>query len=458
MKNISIKAKVTIWFTILMTILAIVAFGFIIYVGQNMVKATSKDKLIDFVDENCNDITYQKGKLTFSDGFDYYKDGMYLCVYDLDQKQVKGRTPQGFNNKKVPFDSNESQTLKSGDHNWFVYDTTYYLDGYGNFWVRGVVNDVNEQSTFNTLIYLASIILPIIIIIAALGGYLLIKRAFRPVRQIAESANRINDGSDLSSRIDLGEGKDEIYTLASTFDSMFDRLETSFENEKQFTNNASHELRTPTSVIISQCEFALENAETIEDAREALYIVLDQAEHMSSLISQLLSIARASNNSKHLNIDSIDIGDLAQVISEQQQESAAEKNILISCSAPQGIKVLGDQTMLMRVFINLISNAVKYSSSGSHIQVTVYESESENGSRSAVCSVKDDGIGIPEKDIDRIWDRFYRVDESRNAADDSTGLGLSMVKWMVEAHGGTISVTSELGKGSEFTFTIPEEM
>lgn len=458
MKHLSIKLRVTIWFTVLMAVLAVVAFCFIFYVGQNMVKASSKDKLIDFVDQNCNDVLYKNGALTFSDGFDYYKDGMYLSVYSLDKKLIRGKTPQGFDNSKVKFNSNETQTLKSGDKNWFIYDTTYYLDNYGNFWVQGIVNDVNEQSTFNTLIYLAAIVLPIIILIAALGGYIITKRAFKPVRQIAESANKINDGSDLSQRINLGEGKDEIYRLAKVFDNMFDRLKASFDNERRFTNDASHELRTPTSVIISQCEFALENAETMEEAREALYIVLEQAERISQLISELLAIARASKGTAQLNLDTVDIGELASIVSEQQQEQADARGITVMCSARPGLVTVGDQSMLMRIFINLISNAVKYGKDNGHVWVSVSESEAQNGEKHIICSVRDDGIGIAKENIDKIWERFYRVDQSRNAADDSTGLGLSMVKWMTEAHGGTITVQSEPGKGTEFILSLPEEM
>ena len=154
----------------------------------------------------------------------------------------------------------------------------------------------------------------IFVLFAAVGGYFITRRAFQPVRRIIQTAREIGEGNDLSRRIALGQGRDEVYTLAAEFDSMFARLEKAFEREKQFTSDASHELRTPTTVIISQCEYALERAKTLDEAREALHAILNQAEKMAVMISQLLMLARADKAHGKMQFETVNLSDLAMMV------------------------------------------------------------------------------------------------------------------------------------------------
>ena len=283
---------------------------------------------------------------------------------------------------------------------------------------------------------------------AAVGGYLITRRAFRPVRRIIQTAKEIGEGDDLSRRIALGEGRDEIYTLAAEFDRMFARLEKAFETEKQFTSDASHELRTPTTVIISQCEYAIENAQTLDEAKEALAAVLNQAEKMAALISQLLMLARADKGHEKLHFETVNLSDLASMVAEQQQENAEKRGIRIETNIQPDIEMLGDETMLMRIWINLIENGIKYGRENGWLNVQLAQKDG-----TIQGCVQDNGIGIAPENLARVWERFWQADPARSAS--GAGLGLSMVKWIVEAHGGEIHVESTLGQGTAFTFSFP---
>ena len=254
----------------------------------------------------------------------------------------------------------------------------------------------------------------------------------------------------MSRRIQLGPGNDEIHTLANEFDHMFARLEASFEAEKQFSNDASHELRTPTAVILTQCEDALESNASPEELRAALRAIQRQGEKMAGLLSQLLLLARADNGSQKLRREPVDLSEMAAAVAEEQRELAAEKRITVTADIAPGLVVQGDETLLMRVLINLMENGIKYGREGGHLTLTL------SGSETRVTGVvADDGIGIAAADLDKIWRRFWQADPARSRG--GAGLGLSMVKWIVEAHGGQITAASTLGRGTAFTFTLPRQ-
>ena len=305
------------------------------------------------------------------------------------------------------------------------------------------------------MIRLTAVALPVLTGFIALGGYYITKRAFRPVERIRKTAEEIAHGGDLSKRIELGNGKDEIYQLGETFDYMLDRLEESFEREKQFTSDASHELRTPTSVILAQSEYALKNAATLEDARESLTVIFRQAKRMSSLISQLLTLARADRGKIKPNLEMLDISELLEITILEMQTSAGEKGISISTDIEEPhIKMLADETMLMRIFVNLLQNAVIYGRENGWIHVSLKEQNQE-----IQIVIQDNGIGMEKDKLDKIWERFYQVNPSREKKDSgSSGLGLSMVKWMVGIHNGSISVDSQVNRGTIFTIKFPKKM
>ena len=229
------------------------------------------------------------------------------------------------------------------------------------------------------------------------------------MRQITATAEQIGGGRDLTQRIALGEGRDEIYTLAAAFDRMFDRLQSAFDRERQFTSDASHELRTPTAVIISQCEYALENAQTLDEAQAALGSVLEQAKRMSSLISQLLTLSRADRGQAKLNLELINLSELSEMVTEQIREQAVPFDIAVTSEIQPDILIRGDETMLMRMLLNLMENGLKYGRPGGHLSLSLYRLGDN-----AVGEITDDGIGISQEHLGKIWERFYQADPSRS--------------------------------------------
>lgn len=261
--------------------------------------------------------------------------------------------------------------------------------------------------------------------------------------------HQIQGDQDLSRRVELGKGKDEIYQLADTFDQLLTKIESAFQREQQFTSDVSHELRTPVTVILAQCDAILSDASLPAEQRVSIGLIQKKAQNMAQMISQLLLLSRADQGRQQLQPELLNLSELTEMVCEEQAMLSEEKKIAITTQIEPDLFVKVDETFYIRMLVNLISNAISYGKAGGHILVSCYEQ-----SGFFVGQVEDDGIGIAAEDLPHIWERFYRVDSSRSASGHS-GLGLSMVKWIVEAHGGTISVKSSPGEGSIFTFLLP---
>ena len=303
-----------------------------------------------------------------------------------------------------------------------------------------------DELIIKNLILVVAVAMPAFILFATLGGYWIAKKAFKPLEDIISTADSINEASDLSARIDVPSGSNEFIRLAKTFDQMFTRLEQSFEAEKQFTSDASHELRTPISVIKGACEYALKYDETPEERQETISMIHRQAVKMSGLVSQLLSMTRLEQGTEKANFEKINLTELTKSICTEQ--AYADRNVYFD--AKNEISAFVDTTLITRLIQNLIDNAVKYGKADRHVWVSITENEHE-----IQLSVKDDGIGIPIEEQSKIWQRFYQVDASRTG-DNGTGLGLSMVQMIAEIHGGYMSLESEPLKGSKFVLHLPK--
>lgn len=445
MNRLSIKLKVTLWYTLFMTVLALLAISLLFKMSNYQISSISQRNLTEVVLDNLEDITYDVEKNAFD--IDFFEDGVYISVYDTDQTLLFGKVPTNFHNN-VDFKSGSVQTVRDSEMGWYVYDILVEVNNYGNVWLRGVTSLSPANLAVNTMTQISLIVFPFLVIFIAIGGYFITKRAFHPIKQINDTAKKISGGNDLTKRIQLGKGKDEIHQLADTFDGMLDRLQNSFEKEKQFTSDVSHELRTPTSVILAQCEYALDNATSLEELKESLSVIYGQSKKMSSLISQLLTIARTDKGTQALHFEDVNLSDILEIVVDEQKDLAKAKDITILTDIEPNIIFNSDETMMMRLIINLISNAITYGKHGGNIWVGLSSKDS-----TIIGYVKDDRIGIPKDKISKIWDRFYQVDPSRTSnKEGGVGLGLSMVKWIVQVHGGTIAVESELNEGSTFTF------
>jgi heavy metal sensor kinase len=290
---------------------------------------------------------------------------------------------------------------------------------------------------------------PVAILAALVGGALLARRAIRPVEQIAATAQRITAQS-LNERIDLSEADVELERLAESFNQMVTRLENSFNQIRQFTADASHELRTPLTILKGETQVALRGPLSADECKRVLRSRGEELERMARIVDDLLTLSRADSRAAELDFQTVDLSDLV-IESCERLRSYAEAGLLslvVEDVAP--VEVRGDGVRLRQMIRNVLENAIKYTPEGGEIKVRL----SQEGEDCCKLTIADTGIGIPADSLPRIFDRFYRVDKARSRERGGSGLGLSIVKWVVEAHEGTISVESERGKGSVVTIVL----
>jgi two-component system OmpR family sensor kinase len=278
------------------------------------------------------------------------------------------------------------------------------------------------------------------------GVWWLLVRALRPLEKITAAALKIASG-DLSQRINVPDTESEFGRLAAVLNSTFARLETSFAQQRQFTSDASHELRTPISVLISEAQTTLARERSREDYRDALAASLDAAQKMRRLMESLLELARLDAGQETLRRDRINLAAIVQDSVKFVRALAAEARVQIHCELAD-VPMSCDASRIAQVVTNLLTNAIKYNYVSGEIRITT-----RLEGRTAVLSVADTGQGIPPSSLPRVFERFFMADESRSAG--NAGLGLSICKAIVEAHGGSIEVTSSLGRGSTFTVRLP---
>lgn len=452
MKRFSLKLKLTAMYSFFMVLVTCLCLAVLFSLSGNEILTSAQMHLRERVQESADEIELEDGEFEIDSDFYSLDNNVYLALYDTGGNFLYGKVPPGL--EQAPqFEDGKIQTVKSGTEQWYVYDVQYEMENGQEFYIRGVVSVTETQKEFLIAVRFAVILLPLTVILTALIGYRLIRRTLLPVRQMTETVQEIQKDGDLSRRIGVSQdtGKDEFYQLAGTFDGMLESLEQAFLREQQFTSDVSHELRTPVSVILAQCEASLNRTDLSEEQRKEILLIRKKAGEMSQMISQLLLLSRADQGRQQLNKEEINISELTEIIVEEQKMLAQRRKIEVHTEIEPDITGYLDESFYIRMLDNLISNAVSYGKEGGNIKVTLHQIPS--GVRG---TVEDDGIGISRDDQVHIWERFYRVDASRTGKEEGShsGLGLSMVKWIAQAHGGNVRVESELGKGSCFTFEL----
>jgi two-component system, OmpR family, heavy metal sensor histidine kinase CusS len=295
------------------------------------------------------------------------------------------------------------------------------------------------------------LVIPLALVLATLGGYWLSGRALAPVAQITNDARRIN-ATNLADRLAVPPAHDELRELSQTLNAMLGRIDRSVSQLRQFTADASHELRAPLALIYTAAEFSLRRERPREDLVEALEKILRESRHTTSLVDSLLLLARADSGEDNLQAPvAINVSSLCQDAADRAAELASAKGITVSTDLRStSIVVDGDETALRRLLLILADNAVKYTPAGGRVNVRLALEKD-----AALIRISDTGIGIAAADLPHVFDRFWRADKVRSRATGGTGLGLAIARWIVDRHGGTIVVSSELGKGSTFTVTLP---
>ncbi len=294
--------------------------------------------------------------------------------------------------------------------------------------------------------------------LGALPGYWIARRAMQPVRDITRLAREISD-SDLSRRLRI-VGRDEIGELARTFDAMLARLQAAFDRQRQFTADASHELRTPVSIISLEAQQALERPRTLDEYRQALVAIRGESEHMARLVADLLDLTRAEGGQTVLVREELDLSDLTLEVVERLAPAARMNALRLTVEELPEVTVVGDRAHLSRMLSNVLDNAIKYTAGyGCQIRVATGSRSLDNGSWAWV-RVDDDGPGIDAAHLPYVFDRFYRVDAARaSASGDGVpvghGLGLAIARWVARAYGGDINVRNPPSGGASFEIVLP---
>jgi len=298
------------------------------------------------------------------------------------------------------------------------------------------------------------LVLPIILLFSIGVGYLLSGRALRPLGSMIDELEAITDGRSLHRRLPSPtESADEMDRLAHTLNAMLARLEASFSALRRFIADASHELKTPLTVMRVGVEHSLTDARTAPETIAALDETLQEVRRMTELVDTLLTLARVDEGRMELHTEPVELSELLGEVYETAQMLGEEAGVEVTAEiAPPPVVVQGDRARLRQLALNLLSNAVKYTPAGGHVWLSLTARE-----EAATISVRDTGIGIAPGDVDRVFDRFWRADAARSRTGERPGfgLGLSICRWIAEAHGGSIAVTSRPARGSTFTVTLP---
>ncbi len=357
------------------------------------------------------------------------------------------------------------QTMKAASKGVITFETVEVM---GKYSLRVVTMPIIENEKMVGIVQVGSslegveealhqlllsllIAVPAALLIASAGGLFLANKALRPVDAITQIARRIGSG-DLSQRIRIKRVNDELGRLASTFNEMIAKLEKSFRQVKRFTADASHELKTPLTILRGEVEVGLKKKRGLKEYQQILASNLEEINRMSRIVEDLLTLSRADMGELTMEREEIELSALAREVWRDLRLLAKKKRIQLKFMDNGFTRVEGDSLFLRQLILNLTENGLKYTRAGGEVAVKVKGDRDQGMVR---LLVTDTGVGIPQKDLKRIFDRFYRVDGARSRETGGTGLGLSICQWIAQAHEGRIAVESRVGKGSTFTVTLP---
>jgi heavy metal sensor kinase len=342
------------------------------------------------------------------------------------------------------------QTIVNDGVQWRIY-TQRVVTNVGEFNVslqmaQSLDTLDNAQDSLTRLILIG---IPVVLLIAALIGMFIADQSLRPLNTMTQTAQQIN-GTDMAQRIDYKGPADELGRLAGTLNSMLDRLEAAFENERRFTADASHELRTPLTAIKGQIGVTLSRLRTPEEYQTTLMHIQHETDRLIRLTNDLLFLARLDSATTSHHDESLDLSDLVEAVVDQLLPIAEEKDVSVQCTLQQHIAIVGIPDHLIRLFLNLLDNAIKFTPSKGIITISSQQLE-----REVRISITDTGQGIAPEHLTKVFQRFYRVEADRSTRVGGMGLGLAIAYQIAREHQGRIEVESRLGTGSTFMVYLP---
>ena len=431
LSKIPVSIRVTVWFSSVIIILFLIILSSLILIEDKVVNDLSQKELVEAVEEIYED----------PEKFENFNDGIYYIKYNEQNEIIAGKFPKDFD-IALAFSIEDINIYQVENKKFLYYDTRLQDE---DDWIRGIYPLGKVQKEIETLWNIAIALSVLFLIFVVIVGYRIIKNAFKPVKQISDTALKIKRSKDFSNRIELEDSNDdEIHKMASTFNEMLDTVEEVFIHEKQFSSDVSHELRTPITVILAQSDYALQYSDTFEEAKESLEVINRHAKRMTNLINQIMELSKLERQ-KEIEKEKINLSNIVLQLLEDYKPLLESKNLNLIYNVEKDIRIQGNKIMLERVFLNILMNAVKFTKTNIEVSLTRED-------KTAVLKIRDNGIGISEENKKFIWERFFQVNDSRNKEENKgSGLGLSMVKKIVDLHSATIDLESELEQGTCFT-------
>ncbi|MBN1254194.1 MAG: HAMP domain-containing protein [Deltaproteobacteria bacterium] len=459
----TIKFKLTLWYVV---ILGIILCSFSIFLYFTL--ADSLYKGVDNRIKTMGEIVAASARSPFGadidqimiDRYGVRPLGRYIQI--LDESGKIGGSSTNIRDIKIPLNLS---TLKAASKGKTIFETVKVL---GRYSLRVVTIPIIENESMTGIIQVGSplegveealhqllllllIAVPAALLAASTAGLFLANKALRPVDAITQIARRIGSG-DLSQRIRIKRVNDELGRLASTFNEMIAKLEESFHRVKRFTADASHELKTPLTILRGEVELGLKKKRALKEYQRILASNLEEISRMSRIVDNLLTLSRADMGQVTMKRKKLELSSLVRDVWEDLRILAEEKKIQMKFLDDGVTQIEGDPLFLRQLILNLTENGLKYTLPGGEVSLKV---EGDRDQKVVRILVSDTGVGIAQKDQKRVFDRFFRADKARSRETGGTGLGLSICQWIVQAHEGQIAVQSKVGQGSTFTVTLP---
>ncbi|MFZ1702638.1 MAG: ATP-binding protein [Pyrinomonadaceae bacterium] len=453
----SIRAKLTLLYTFALA-LVIVAFSVLIYFSFLSILHSETDANLaemanNFVvavnaeqnDEEARPLPAEN----VGEAIDAFRFRDYQFVIVSQDGRTVGKTAEF----DIPVDLTTATSTPFADRAilgqpYRVFQHSFVLDGEA-FRVFVFHSLAGRTEIEDRLRYSLLIVVPLALLLAGVTGYFVARRSFRPIQQMSERAGQITS-QNLHERLPVANEKDELGGLATAFNGLLDRLDSSFEQQRRFMADASHELRTPLAIVRGESEVALSKDDrTVGEYKESLAIVHDESKRLTQIVDDLFTLARADSGNFTANFSQVYLDELAGECVRSVRTLADKRNISINYAA-ENMLVSGDESLLLRLLMNLLDNAIKYNHTGGSISIIVGKDQ---------ISITNTGPEIPTDEQGLIFERFYRIDKGRSRSKLSTtsgvGLGLSISQWIAELHRAKLALTSSINGENTFTLSFP---
>lgn len=452
--NVSIKTKIIIWFTLFFTALTFAIILFLQSISSSVIISEVEDDLMNLTSDVVEDLVILPDGPFYAEEleeledfedlepFQYFKDNVSFAIYE-NNVLVYGQLPIQITS--IPDIRLQSfHYIDTATERFVMYDviidSTHVL--------RAIQNITTSDNVVGGVINQLLIVTPIIILIAGLGGFFILKTSFQPIQKLYIVAESIKNSQDFSKRMPMPRAKDEIYKLSDMMNQMLHTIEETFQREKQFSSNVSHELRTPLSVLKAQIEY-LETKLTTDIQKNEMEDIQKQIHYVEQLVDQILYFTRNETLNPQA-FSEVDVYQTIQAVIETYEDFAQQKNIHIQLDGLESITIFADELSIIRIMNNILSNAIKYNKDDGEINIHIVQDKEY-----VEITCLDTGIGIQPDELLKIKQPFYRVDTSRTIDSLSLGIGLSMVDRLVTMHHGSLEISSEYGIYTKVKVLLP---